>query len=282
MVRRLVWVLLLALAASAASAIAMAWYLGRDVLPEGAVTFTLPSTVLGETREAIVHLPEGYEAAGDVRYPVVYVLDGTSQDGHTAKTAALMARIGAMPKVIVVGLPHANGESRNRDYTPPFGAQDEDAADGPKGQADRFLAFLKTELIPQVERRYRTSQERALSGWSRGGLFVVYSLVADPGLFQARFAHSPALWRDNTAIADHLRTLLGSSTPPGPSFLYLSMGSLEVERMQTGLATVRRVLESMPSQIRWTVDLVPGAVHANNGEWATPRGLKAYYPRLSH
>lgn len=280
MVRRLAWVLLLVFVASAASAIAMAWYLGRDVLPEGAVAFDLPSTVLGETRQALVHLPEGYEAEREVRYPVVYVLDGSSQDGHTAKTAALMARIGAMPKVIVVGIPHASGESRNRDYTPPFGAQDEDAAEGPNGQADRFLAFLKTELIPEVERRYRTTPERALSGWSRGGLFVVYSLVADPGLFQARFAHSPALWRDDTAIAGHLRTLLASSPPPAPSFLYLSLGSLEVERMQAGFATVRQVLDSTPSQLRWTADLVPHAVHGNNGEWATPRGFQALYSGL--
>lgn len=274
MARRVLATLLLVLVSSAASAIAMAWYLGRDVLPEGAVAFSLSSTVLGESREAIVHLPEDYESAGETRYPVIYVLDGSSQDGHTAKTAALLARIGMMPKVIVVGIPHVN-DSRNRDYTPPFGAQDEDAPDGPKGQADRFLAFLKTELIPEVDRRYRTSPHRALSGWSRGGLFVVYSLIADPALFQARFAHSPALWRDDTAIADHLRTFLAGS--PAPTDLYLSMGSQEVERMQAGLSRVQEVLTSTPSSLRWTVDLVPGAVHQNNGEWATPRAFHAFY-----
>ena len=33
---------------------------------------------------------------------------------------------------------------------------------------------------------------RMLAGWSRGGLFVVYSELAAPSLFDARFAHSPA------------------------------------------------------------------------------------------
>jgi predicted alpha/beta superfamily hydrolase len=274
MVRRVLATLLLILVSSVAAAIAMAWYLDRDVLPEGAVAFSLPSAVLGESREAIVYLPEGYEQGGETRYPVIYVLDGSSQAGHTTKSAALLARIGMMPEAIVVGIPHVN-DSRNRDYTPPFGAQDEEASDGPTGQADRFLAFLKTELIPEVDRRYRTTPRRALSGWSRGGLFVVYSLIADPALFDARFAHSPALWRDDTAIADHLRRFLAGS--PAPTYLYLSMGSREVERMQAGLASVHEVLRSTPSPVRWAVDLVPGAVHQTNGEWATPRGFHAYY-----
>ncbi len=272
--RRLLLVVLLVLVSSAASAIATGWYLGRDVLPEGAVVFSLPSRVLGETREAIVHLPEGYAEEGDARYPVIYVLDGSSQDTHTARTAAMMASIGAMPKAIVVGIPNVN-DSRNRDYTPPFGAQDEEDPQGEKGHADRFLAFLKTELIPEVDRRYRTTEARALSGWSRGGLFVVYSLMAEPSLFQARFAHSPALWRDDTAIADRLRTFLQAGAPA--SFLYMSMGSREVGRMQDALQTVRQVFDAVPSQVTWRVELIQDAVHQTNPERATPRGFHAFY-----
>lgn len=82
------------------------------------LTSTMQSTVLGEERQIIVHLPESYGQDRDRRYPAVYVLDGTSQDGHTAATATRLARAGVMPEVIVVGLPNTRG-NRNRDYTPP-------------------------------------------------------------------------------------------------------------------------------------------------------------------
>lgn len=64
------------------------------------------SSVLGDTRELIVHLPERYDEEPTRRYPVIYVLNGSSQDVHTASTAALMARLGLMPELIVVGVPN--------------------------------------------------------------------------------------------------------------------------------------------------------------------------------
>ncbi len=62
------------------------------------------------------------------------------------------------------------------------------------GGGDKFLAFLKNEAIPLIEKTYRTAPYRMLAGHSRGGLLVAYSLLAEPDLFHARFAHSPALW----------------------------------------------------------------------------------------
>ena len=109
----------------------------------------MQSQVLGEARDFIVHLPASYSAEPQRRYPVLYVLDGTSQDGHTARTAAMLAREGVMPEIIIVGLPNVRG-GRNRDYTPPFIRQDTTVAGSPMGRGDHFLAFLKKELIPHI------------------------------------------------------------------------------------------------------------------------------------
>jgi len=262
-------------------AVLSAWYFGQEDYPEGTIVATLRSAVLNEDREVLVHLPAGYDAEPTRRYPVVYVLDGSSQDIHTAATAALMARIGLMPPVIVVGIPNVSGEGRQRDYTPPTMAMDLDVPDSPRGGADRFLAFLKTELIPDVDRRFRTTSERMLAGHSRGGLFVAWSLMADPDFFQARFAHSPALWREDTALAGMLDTYL-TATPGFTSFFYMSLGTKENAEMTAGFERVRAVLEARaPKGLRWRADLVPGAVHGNNGEWATPLGFRAYYGDLA-
>ena len=68
-------------------------------------TGRIQSAALGTAREFTVRLPEGYAAAPQRRYPTIYVLDGPPLDGHTADAARALAREGAGPGVIVVGIP---------------------------------------------------------------------------------------------------------------------------------------------------------------------------------
>ena len=233
---------------------------------------TLRSVVLGEDRQLIVHPPESYGRDPSRRYPVIYVLDGSSQDGHTATSAALLARIGVMPELIVVGLPNVSGEGRQRDYTPPFMRQDVDEAGSAMGRGDRFLQFIKTEVVPAVDREYRTTEVRMLAGHSRGALLVTYSLMQEPDLFQARLAHSPALWREDAVMVKTLDAHLASH--PASGAFYMSMGGEEVERMVEAFDRMREVLtRRAPATLRWQADRIPGANHQKNGEWATPVGL---------
>ena len=250
---------------------------GDEPAVAGALPASIRSAVLGEDREYFVHLPEGYEPGAPRRYPVLYVLDGTSQSEHTAQAAALMARVGLIPRMIVVGVPSIDGDTRNRDYTPPDMRLDTDDPASQNGAADRFLAHLESELIPQVEREYPTTRPRMLAGWSRGGLFVIYSQMAAPGLFDGRFAHSPGLWRENDLIVTQLEQALTASPLPD-AFLYLSLGDNENEKMTASFRHVSGVLErSAPPNIRWRVDLSMNGTHSSNPRLSTPVGLCAMF-----
>jgi predicted alpha/beta superfamily hydrolase len=236
----------------------------------------MQSMVLREDREYFVHLPEGYEADTGARYAVLFVLDGTSQSRHTAESAALMARIGVIPPLIIVGVPSMD-ETRNRDYTPPEMRRGNDGQTGAMGEGDRFLSFLQDELIGRIERDYRTRRPRMLAGWSLGGLFVVYTELAAPSLFDGRFAHSPSLWRENDLIVSRLDKALPESVAPS-RFLYLSVGDAESEHMKHGFAHARRVLEQhAPAGLRWRADLRVGAHHESNPRLSTPVGLCAMF-----
>ncbi len=244
---------------------------------EGAVLATIRSAVLSEDREYFVHLPEGYEADSARRFPVLYVLDGTSQSGHAAATASLMARVGLISPMILVGVPSIDGDTRNRDYTPPDMRLDTDDVGSQKGAADRFLSHLETELIPAVEREYRTSRPRMLAGWSRGGLFVVYSQIAAPSAFDARFAHSPALWRENGLIVNQLERALSASAV-SEAFLFLSLGEKENEKMTAAFRNAVDALErSGPKTIRWRAHLSASGTHDTNPRLSTPVGLCAMF-----
>jgi len=244
---------------------------------EGVTVSKMFSKILDEEREVIVHLPEGYNRNPEQRYPVIYVLDGSSQDIHTAHSAALMARIGVMPEVIVVGLPNTSGANRERDYTPPFMRIDIEKADSPFGGGDTFLAFLKNEAIPQIEKTYRTEPYRMLAGHSRGGLFVAYSLLADSNLFHARFAHSPALWRDDALMVSKLAEFLASA-PNLHTFFYMSMGDKENDKM---MAAYKNCIASFkthsPEGLHWHADVTVGADHYSNPELATPVGFRKLF-----
>ena len=265
------WMLSLVLVA-AASWLATAYWFGRDIPDPSIQQRTLVSSVLGEERAYTVRLPDSYARAPTQRYPVLYVLDGSSQSVHVAATAELMARIGAMPEAIVIGIP--SGDARNRDYTPPGMRQDADDSSSGAGQADRFLGFLQRELIPKVERELRTTPWRTLVGNSRGGLFVVHAFTRQPALFDAYVAHSPALWRDDTAMVARLDRFLREHREL-QGRLFLSLGGDENPKMTAGFRKAVAVLQrEAPPGMQWRALTTPGAVHDDNARKARPVALQ--------
>ena len=80
---------------------------------------------------------------------------------------------------------------RTSDFRPPL-----PEPQTPLSGADAFLDFIGTALNPWVKREVFPGVEfrgDALYGHSFGGLFVVYALTKEPGLFDTYFSASPAL-----------------------------------------------------------------------------------------
>lgn len=242
--------------------------------PDGGniVQTTIHSTILSEDRRVIIHLPRNYSKDTTQKYPVMYVLDGTSQDQHTADKIAVLSDAALIPKAIVVGLPNTRG-NRERDQTPPYMRRNVDDEKSPYGAGDKFLLFIEKELIPSIDRDYRTSGYKTLSGNSRGGLFVLYSWMEKPDLFQARFCYSTPVWRfENLMVNKTSEFLLSASGLNG--FLYLSVGEKETDQMIGGFARMVDVLKhNRKKTFRWAADYTPYAVHQDNALISTSKGL---------
>jgi predicted alpha/beta superfamily hydrolase len=238
----------------------------------------LASSALAEAREFSVRLPASYAREPRRRYPVIYVLDGPPLDGQTAEGATRLAAGGLAPDVIVVGIPNMQRGGRARDFLPPFLSFRRRDGSPFTGGADRFLRFLRDELVPRIERDYRTTTTRLLVGHSLGAIFVCYSLAAAPALFEARFAHSPAIWRDEDAVvADVARALSAARSLGG--FFYLSVGAQEGDGMGQGFEKLRAVLaeRAAAAGLRWRAEVTAGAGHETNVRLATPAALRAYF-----
>lgn len=150
--------------------------------------FKYPSAVVGRAFHIYVAYPQDYGKDLQKRYPVVYLLDGDSLFPIQATHHLFLNYDEGVPQAIVVGIAYGSFDPaiNKRDYD--FTAPADDASNG-QGGAPAFHRFLKNELIPEIDRRYRTDpQRRVLFGQSRGGYMVLYSAFTDPDLFWGRIA----------------------------------------------------------------------------------------------
>lgn len=232
---------------------------------------TVHSDELGESVVLRLHLPVEYAREPDRRFPVVWVLDGSSQGTDIHRATQTLSRVGAAEPSIVVEVPHSSS-GRDDDFRPPA-----EAGVTWGGQADRFLRFLEAEAIPSVEQAFRTDSERILVGHSLGGLFALYALAERPQLFDAYFAFSPSVWVGGEAIIPRLRNAL-PQLREGETFLYVSIGSEEGNEMVGGFDAVRETLEAYaPPGLRWQTDVTAGADHGSSPRLSYPIATNQYW-----
>jgi enterochelin esterase-like enzyme len=138
------------------------------------------SEVVGDDRDYYVYTPPGYDASGKTQYPVLYLLHGYSDDASAWTSVGLanivldnlMAQRKAKPMLIVMPLGYGAPEILAR-----TGAAFRDR-DLVKRNYDKFREALFNEVMPEVERKYRISQDRnsrAIAGLSMGGAESLYT-----------------------------------------------------------------------------------------------------------
>jgi predicted alpha/beta superfamily hydrolase len=151
--------------------------------------FEFQSKAIGRPFHIYVRLPEGYEGDESARYPVVFVLDGDSLFPILAANHLFLTYDEGLPEAIVVGISYGSFDPSINKRGVDFSASTQDSE---QGGALAFQQFLKSELIPEIEERYRANpSRRILFGQSRGGYMVLYSAFTDPDLFWGRIASNP-------------------------------------------------------------------------------------------
>ncbi|MGB3464114.1 MAG: alpha/beta hydrolase-fold protein [Cyclobacteriaceae bacterium] len=228
----------------------------------------IDSDILKEKRELLVHLPLGYDPSQS--YPVMYVLDGSSQDFRIASIAKILNRAEIVEKLIIVGIPNTD---RNRDLTPHYILQETDGEN--LGKGDIFLSFIADEVIPFIESKYAVSEYRMLAGHSRAGLFTFYSYLEKPDTFDALFCFSPAFWRDESILVEKAQTFYAASREKENPYIFMSLGTDENQKMKMAYGSMITLLNS--KKVGNVVhEYISGANHGNNLFHSTPIALKKW------
>jgi len=175
----------------------------------------LKSTILNEERPLLVYTPPDYNNV-ETKYPVLYLLDGGAHYLHTCGILQILSRSGRIPQMIIVGIPNTN---RNRDFTPTVSDELQNSGGG-----ENFLAFLKDELVPFVNKKYRTQPYSILFGHSLTGMYDIYTLSKEKDLFDAFILASPFLQYDNEVALKSLESFLKDSPELNHS-VYITIGN---------------------------------------------------------
>ncbi len=192
----------------------------------GSETRKLNSPEINQEYELQISLPAGY-ANSNKKYPVVYLMD--SQWDFPLVTALYGQQYydGFIPEMIIVGItwggPHPKPDSlRARDYTPT-----NEKRLPQSGGADKFLSFIKNQVFPFIESNYRADKnDRTLMGCSLGGLFAMYTLFTQPGMFNRYVAASPAYGWGNEILYQYEKKYFENKSKPGAK-LFMCVGGVE-------------------------------------------------------
>ncbi len=231
--------------------------------PPGTTALKINSAVLGEERTILVRVPDGYET-NKQRYPVLYMTDGNAHIAHTSSTVEFLARNGRMSEMIVVGITNTD---RTRDLSPTHVtttvAGGNSALQFPtSGGGDKFLKFIETELIPEIEKRYRVQPYRILAGHSLGGLFTIHAMVSRPELFNSYIAVSPALQWDNQVVVKRAEDFF-KSRKEWQGTLFMSLGH-EPGPIEDGFFQLKQVLEKNQTKgFEWEVQQLDDEDHGS-------------------
>jgi len=161
----------------------------------------IQSKELAEKRILNIYLPEGYNADDSVRYPVIYLLDGSADEDfiHIAGLVQFNSFewISQIPKSIVIGIATVD---RRRDFTFPTTIERDQKKFPTSGHSAQFISFIEKELQPFIEKKYKTNNSKMIIGQSLGGLLETEILLKKPALFNKYVIVSPSLWWNNGSL----------------------------------------------------------------------------------
>lgn len=246
----------------------------------------IQSDGLAEKRVLNIYLPEGYNKNDTVKYPVVYLLDGSADEDflHVAGLYQFFTFpwINSVPKSIVVGIATVD---RRRDFTYPTTIESDKKRYPTTGGSLNFINFIEKELQPYIEKKYKTTLSKTIIGQSFGGLLATEVLLKKPELFNQYIIISPSLWWDNGS-------LLGLSSPvlsqnfKGKTDIYIGVGKEGLvpgsnpRVMEVDANLLAEKIKSTESKnVNVYFDYLPNEDHATIMHQAVLNALRALHPR---
>jgi predicted alpha/beta superfamily hydrolase len=251
----------------------------RQVELPGTQLLTIHSSIVGRDYDLYVSFPRNYHDTTR-RFPVLYLLDGQYDFPLVNGIYGDLYYDGFLPELITVGITwggeHPNYDSlRTRDLTPTSITQAPHT-----GNATKFLACIKGELIPYIDSKYRTDKtDRALMGSSLGGLFTLYTMFHETDLFTRYILTSPSITWDNNVLYSYEESY-HTQHARLPARLFMAVSALEGSEATFG-KFVDRLKSRNYQDLKIETRVLEGMGHAGSKPEGYARGLQSAFSRAS-
>lgn len=258
-----------------------AFYALKDV-PHGQVSeLNYYSEITGAWRRCFVYTPPCYDTSGEKRYPVLYLQHGSFEDetGWAGQGKAglildnLIAEGKAKPMIILMD----NGYA--------FRPEEQQVVSNPTRPAMVFEEVMIGEIIPMIDRRFRTinhRESRAIAGLSMGANQTMRIIMNNLNTFAYYGGFSGTANYPSAADID-VESFLGGAFRDGNHVneqirvLWLGVGTTEPEVFPQSINAFRKMLQKQG--IRHHYYESPKTAH----EWLTwRRSLYQYAQLLFH
>ncbi|MBJ6367552.1 alpha/beta hydrolase [Snuella sedimenti] len=235
-------------------------------LTEAQVVYeSIESVRLGKSRELKIQLPRGYHDDKDKKYPLFVVFDGDYMFEAVAGNVDYYSYWEDMPEAIVVGVNQLGDRDDDCIYS------DQNSLPIEKGA--RFFEFVGMELIPYIERTYRTESFRVAVGHGVTANFINYFLLKSQPIFQGYVAVSPEL---APKMQDYLVERL--SAMQSKVFYYLATCSNDVKFIKEDVESLNKSLVDLGNKsVLYNFDSFEGASHYSVPAHAIPKAIESIF-----
>jgi hypothetical protein len=179
---------------------------------------------------------------------------------------------GTMRPFILVGIENTE---RRRDMTGPTEVADDRKIAPRVGGSAAFREFIRDELIPAIDARYRTTRERAIVGESLAGLFVVETLLTEPAMFDTYIAFDPSLWWNDGKMVSEAGPRMRAVPLERRKTVYLATSADGGLDALVPLLTA--ALTDGPAALAWHHEPMPEETHATIYHPAALRAFRALF-----
>lgn len=236
--------------------------------------FSIQSTSNGAKYDIKVALPQNYSPDSQ-KYATIYVLDGEEDFDFVADKCSSISSDFGTSNVLVVSIGYGN--DRAVDYTPVKGGGG--AVTG-GGGAEKFMLFIKNELIPEMENKYGADtlrRNRTILGHSFGGLFSAYAFTNYNNVFGNYIMLSPSLWYDNE-ITFRLEQEHRNVNKNNHQLVFLGLGEMEnAGQMLAPFTAFIQLLETNYPDMKIMSHTAPKLNHLGSKKPNIIEGLNFYF-----
>ncbi|MGV3695852.1 alpha/beta hydrolase [Flavobacterium sp.] len=215
------------------------------------VTDTIFSKRLNEEREIKIGLPPSYDKYSNQKFPVLLLLDGDFLFDPFQGALSYGYYWDDLPEVIIVGISQNKNNEREADC-----AVDESTG-LPVDKGEGFFEFIGMELLPYIEKKYRTAPFKMIAGLDTTAAFANFYLYKDNPVFDAYISMSPEL---PMAMEEQIPERLAAIAKP--LFYYHSSADGDVKKMRDRILKLDEAAKNIKKEtLNYRFDDFKGSSH---------------------